>query len=292
MRAGSSRVSIREAPWLKGLGRFFAPRRLAAAPRFETMSGIRYQILALTLAAVTTLSGANELRGQSLGGSSRSLDRQNRQAELHDFTYLGTATQLRRFVDAGYLVPVRSNRDFELHDVGFPYARPEVELFIRRLASQYRAGCGEKLVVTSLTRPLDFPVRNASDRSVHPTGMALDLRRPASRCRAWLEAVLLDLEGGGVLEATRERTPAHYHVAIFPEQYSAHVANMTSRTAAASSGSAGAGFRTVEYRVRPGDSLWTIAQSHGTTVNDLKSENGLRSSTIYAGQIIAIPRTR
>ena len=32
-------------------------------------------------------------------------------------------------------------------------ARPEVALFIRRLAAQYRAACGEQLVVTSLTRP-------------------------------------------------------------------------------------------------------------------------------------------
>ena len=85
---------------------------------------------------------------QSLRGSAASLDRQNSQARVHDFTYIDTPNQVRRFVDAGYLVQVRGNRDFELHAVSFPYARPEAELFIRRLAAQYRAACGEKLVVT------------------------------------------------------------------------------------------------------------------------------------------------
>ena len=37
--------------------------------------------------------------------------------------------------------------DFELHRVSFPYARPELDLFLRRLSAQYRAACGERLVV-------------------------------------------------------------------------------------------------------------------------------------------------
>ena len=39
-------------------------------------------------------------------------------------------------------------------DVSFPFARPEVELFVQRLSGQYRRACGEQLVVTSLTRPI------------------------------------------------------------------------------------------------------------------------------------------
>jgi LysM repeat protein len=45
----------------------------------------------------------------------------------------------------------------------------------------------------------------------------------------------------------------------------------------------------VEYRVRSGDSLWTIARRVGTTVERLKSENGLSSNRIYAGQVIEVP---
>ncbi|HCR04648.1 MAG TPA: hypothetical protein DIU18_05635, partial [Gemmatimonadetes bacterium] len=124
---------------------------------------------------------------QSLGGSASSLDRQNRMARTHDFTFLGTVKQVNRFASLGYLVRVQPNSDFRLHGVSFPYARPEVQLFVGRLASQYRAACGEQLVVTSLTRPESRQPRNASDRSVHPTGMAVDLRvSRKTSCRRWL----------------------------------------------------------------------------------------------------------
>lgn len=233
------------------------------------------------------------LEAQSLRGSSVSLDIQNRQARAHDFTYLATGTQVKRFVRAGYLVAVRPNRDFDLHAVSYPYARPETALFIRRLAAQYRSACGEKLVVTSLTRPQNRQPRNASSRSVHPTGMAIDLRRSSSAtCRRWLEGLLLDLEGAGLLEATRERYPPHYHVALFPRPYSNYVDQLEARRAAADASSRDVDLRTVSYQVRPGDSLWTIARRHGVSVDRLKSENGLRGSRIYAGQVIDVPLER
>ena len=47
-----------------------------------------------------------------------------------------------------------------------------------------------------------------------------------------------------------------------------------------------------EYRVRNGDSLWDIAQAHGTTVDRLKQENNLRGSRIYAGQLLKVPSSR
>ena len=134
--------------------------------------------------------------------------RQKRVAEDHDFTFLRTSSEVRRFVSLGLLVRVKGDADHHLHRVSFPYARPEVRTFVQRIARQYRAACGEKLVVTSLTRPKNRQPRNSSHLSVHPTGMAVDLRRSDKRaCRSWIEDTLLYLEGAGVLDATRERRP-------------------------------------------------------------------------------------
>ena len=242
------------------------------------------RVALVVLVALPLLAGRAE--AQSLRGSRASLDVQNQMAKVHEFTFLHTKAQLEKFVRLGYLVPVEANADFELHEVSFPYARPETDLFVKRVAAQYRVSCGERLVVTSLTRPASLQPANASDRSVHPTGMAVDLRRSGSQtCRAWLEDLLLSLERGGILEATRERFPPHYHVAVFPRTYAAYVDRMTSNASATD-----AGVR--EYRVRPGDSLWAIAREHGTTVDRLKTENGLRSSVIFAGQVIGVPVTR
>ncbi len=220
---------------------------------------------------------------QSLRGSRGALDLQTAQAVSHDFTYLGEPGQVHRFVAAGYLVPVDSNRDYRLKDVSFPVARPEVRLFIARLASQYRRACGERLVVTSLTRPLSHQPRNASDRSVHPTGMALDLRRPAGRCRRWLERTLLSLESRGVLEATAERHPPHYHVAVFPEQYAFYVGRLTGL------GSSGSPISLRSYTVRRGDTLWQIARRYDISLRALRQINKLSSTRIRPGQRLTLP---
>jgi nucleoid-associated protein YgaU len=226
-------------------------------------------------------AGPSEACGQSLRGSSLSLDLQNRMARQHDYTYIDTGPRVRYFADQGWLVPIQATSDYELHAVSFPFARPEVELFVQRLGRQYRAACGETLVVTSLTRPTTRQPRNASDRSVHPTGMALDLRYSRDpNCRTWLEGVLLDLESAGILDATLERRPVHYHVAIFPRQYSAYVGALAESERAAQA----------EYTVRPGDSLWRIARSHGTTVTELRDVNGLDGNNrIFPGQVLAVP---
>ena len=240
---------------------------------------------ALFTVSAAFLFGGSVAEGQSLRGSDASVQRSHQQALNHDFTFLSSSAQLRRFVDAGYLVPVRPNRDFTLHQVSFPYARPEVRLFIQRLSNQYRRACGEQLVVTSLTRLVTRQPRNASPLSVHPTGMAVDLRRSRSpACRRWLEDVLLHLERVRVAEATRERWPPHYHVVIYPRQYGAYVDNLLARARAQDRVA-----DSERYRVRSGDSLWTIARRHSTTVSRLRAANGIRGSRIFAGQVLTVP---
>jgi len=246
-------------------------------------------VAGLVLALAAAMSPA-PVSGQSLRGSEASLDRQNRSAKRHDFTYINTGQRVLYFAEQGWLVRLRPNRDFTLHGVSYPYTRPETALFVQRLGAQYRASCGEQLVVTSLTRPANRQPRNASDRSVHPTGMAVDLRYSPSRgCRSWLEKVLVSLEGSGVVEATRERYPAHYHVAVFPRQYAAYVDQLKARS---STRVAQASSREEPYTVRSGDSLWTIARKHGTSVRELRVLNDLRGSRILPGQVLDVPRSR
>jgi len=213
---------------------------------------------------------------QSLAGSRTSMARQTREAAEHDFSYMETGARVRRFIDAGILVRVDGNRDLELADVSYPYARPAVKLFAERLASQFHSACGEKLTVTSLTRPINEQPANSSEDSVHPTGMAIDLRVPRTRtCRDWLNQVLLSLERTAVLEATRENNPPHYHVAVFPNEYESYVASR--------------GMTPGEYVVQRGDSLTSIAARTGTTISALRSANDINGDLIRAGQKLNVP---
>lgn len=273
----------------------------------------RFGPLAASLCGLALLASAlsQSAAAQSLRGSRTSLDLQNRMARQHDYTYIDTPNRVRFFADQGWLVRIQPNADFDLHAVSFPYARPEVELFIRRLSNQYRRACDEPLVVTSLTRPTTRQPRNASSRSVHPTGMALDIRYSWDRnCRRWLEGVLTSLERQGILEATLERRPRHYHVALFPSPYARYVEGLKARQAAveeevaedvaaaeaasedaavAEAVSDDAAAQALEYRVQRGDSLWRIAREHGISVDDLKSYNGIDGNRILAGQVIDVP---
>ncbi|MEE8130832.1 MAG: DUF5715 family protein [Vicinamibacterales bacterium] len=247
----------------------------------------RAHVLLLRVVCITVVAHPGAAPAQSLRGSPASLEQQNRQARRHDFTYLRESAQVHRFVDAGLLVRVLNREDYVLKDVSFPFARPEVKLFVERLSGQYRRACGEPLVVTSLTRPKSHQPRNASPDSVHPTGMALDLRRPRnSACRRWLEDTLLYLEARMILDATLERGPPHYHVAVFPRDYAAYVAGRTGQPA---SEAPTATAESVTYQVRRRDTLWRISRRYGTTPSALRRVNRLESSLIHPGQILTIP---
>ena len=233
--------------------------------------------------AVTALP----VSAQNLRGSRASVDRQNREARQHDFTFLRRPSQLERFVDAGLLVPLEGGDDYRLHDVSFNVARPEVKLFIERLSAQYLAACGERLVVTSLTRPTSLQPANASERSVHPTGMAVDLRVPRrASCRRWLESTFLTLERRRLLDATLERSPLHFHLAVFPDEYLAYVSRLTGRSGESLLASVEAPAR---HTVRPSETLWDIARGYGTTPARIREANGLKSSVIHPGQTLKIP---
>jgi nucleoid-associated protein YgaU len=151
---------------------------------------------------------------------------------------------------------------------------------------------------------------------VHPAGMAVDLRIPTNpTCRRWLENTLVQLDRQGVVSAIRESRPPHYHVAVFPTPYLHYVARLTGGTptrVASAPAPAPAARASVEvaaadilrdageagepgesrvdaYRVNRGDSLWSIARRHGTTVETLRELNNLNGTRIVAGQVLSVP---
>ena len=238
----------------------------------------------------------------TLRGSREKMERQHGAAESNDYPFLQTPADVEQFAQLGVLVPVQPSSELKLSKVSFAVTRPEVRTFVRRLAHQYSNACGQPMVVTSLTRPLDEQPENASELSVHPAGMAVDIgRAPGRKCRRWIERRLLALQEQGVLEATKERHPAHYHVAVYPDRYMAYVAQAVDddgdvappaavksappRTRVAMREAA----HRVTYRVQRGDTLGEIAERHGISVTRLKRVNGLRSSRIAPGQLLRIP---
>jgi hypothetical protein len=155
-----------------------------------------------------------------LRGTPESMARQHAVAVASELTFLGTLEEMELLAEAGELVPIYGGPHYEVMDWVFPYGIPEVRTFVERLAFEYRQACGETMVVTSLTRPFSEQLPNSHQLSVHPAGMAVDLRIPQTpACRAFLDTRLLEKEAAGLLDVTHERSPPHYHVAVFPEPY-------------------------------------------------------------------------
>lgn len=182
----------------------------------------------MAAAAVGLVIGAAVAKPSvTMRGSPASMERQHAVAVSEDFTFAASPRDVAELVAKERLVPITGGVDYTLARVSFPYARPEIRIFVENMATEYRKGCGEQLVVTSLTRPLSEQPGNAHKLSVHPAGMAIDFRiSKSSKCQKWFEKALLALEQRDLLDATRERMPPHYHVAVFPDAYRAYAAKL------------------------------------------------------------------
>jgi LysM repeat protein len=288
----------------------------------ETRKAVIGMRTILGIAALMALPGMVE--AQSLRGSRASVELMYASATSSRLAFYQSAATIARAVEAGTLVPLSSNRHVELHPgVSHPYVLPATRSFVNAIAARYYDACGERLMVTSATRTTERQPRNASPKSVHPTGMAVDFRRPAGKCLEWLRAELVKMEKAGQVEATEERSPPHFHVAVLrrrgstvmvaeapaPSAAAAPAAAVTPvvapaavtaeepravRTAAnagaANAGAAKASARAtpVKYTVRSGDTLSEIAKRHGTTTARLRQLNRLPSTKIRAGQRLVV----
>ena len=240
-------------------------------------------------------------------------------AVLNDLQFLTTSKSVYESVRDRELVLLPITMDMTLHLVRYPFVLPKTRDFVNAFAKKYREACGERLIVTSAARPRGEQPRNASPKSVHPTGMAIDFRRPSGSCLEFMRDELVLLERQGVLEATEERHPVHFHVAVLqrltgplpgrvvasaaadpaPAVATAVPGALTADSAAGSveasapksppASKASTGKPTARtYTVRKGDNLSTIAKRFGLTVSKLRSLNGMKGSTIKPGQKLKV----
>ena len=252
--------------------------------------------------ALPSLAGA-----QSLRGSRSTVERVYESASDRGLHFYKTSGGVKSAAEKGRFVRLAGNADYRLKDVSHPYATATTRTFVERIAAQYRAGCGEQLVVTSAIRPLANQLRNSSDYSVHPTGIAVDLRRPSGRCLAWLRKTLLALEERGVIDGTEERSPPHFHVVVFPAAYDAYIAGLGGKSVRAATSAARSApssalasrvtLATVarmpstaarKYKVRKGDSLWSIARRYETSIATIQKLNPRAARKIVPGQTLVV----
>ena len=172
--------------------------------------------LAPVAALLLCAARPSALAAQTLRGSQESVDETYEYARGRGLMFHRTGRTVRRAAASGDLVRLGGSKDYRVKGITYPYVLPATRTFVNRLAGEYREACREAMTVTSAVRPSSRQPRNAVPKSVHPTGLAIDLRKPrGSRCREWLRDRLLELEGEGIVDATEENYPPHFHVVVY-----------------------------------------------------------------------------
>jgi LysM repeat protein len=143
-----------------------------------------------------------------------------------DLEFLKTPDDVYSSAMAGKLKMISVTEDVALDETRYPFVLPQTLDFITQLAAQFHEQGGERLIVTSAARPTVQQPRNAVRESVHPTGMAVDFHRPPDPCLTWLRKALVELEDRGVIEATEERRPPHFHVAVLQRARAKYAVNV------------------------------------------------------------------
>jgi hypothetical protein len=285
---------------------------------------VRLRVAAVAVMCAASATSAHAQRRPQfpaeLRGSKASVQKMWDFAVDHGLTFYRTPSDIDQAVAAGKLVQLTGDSTYELsRGVGFSYATKEARQFVLYFAPQYFTACGTPLMVTSAARPTSRQPRNANPYSVHPTGIAIDIRRPpAGACQRWLRGALAQLEDQGFVEATEERHPVHVHVAVLtapgtvaslpllanagaPSRVAGasspslpqavHVSNPPGQATDAANGEVEDRISTSTYRVRDGDTLWEIARRSGVSVRDLARANRRsQRAALRPGVVLRIPR--
>lgn len=177
----------------------------------------RAAALAVAFLLPVSLVAPAVAHAQSLRGSKDKVDRAYQFAKRRGIEFTTSRADIREGVEEGDYVRLGASRNVRLKGVAVPYVRPATRAFVETFSARYRRACGQPLVVTSAMRPtaLQRQLPNGVAKSVHPTGMAIDLRAPTGSCRSWLRRELLAESRRGAVDATEEHHPAHFHVIVF-----------------------------------------------------------------------------
>lgn len=158
-----------------------------------------------------------------VGGEITSSQMQYDWATEQGLRFVRTSAMYNEAVQTGYFVRLSHPRLRVL--ARRPHVLTSTARFVYTTADAYHAaGCG-RLTVTGAGRLTSERPRNGSVHSVHPAGMAVDLRVNGigERCEAWLTTYLTEKEAAGEIDATREYKPPHFHVVVPEVEYSDRV---------------------------------------------------------------------
>ena len=149
-----------------------------------------------------------------VGGCQTTSEQQHHYAQKMQLPLMTTEAQYKERIASGYYVPFEGPY---LHILAKrPYALPSTVAFINEMAKEYQTtGCGKLIVRGALRLTTERPP-NGSIHSVHPAGMAVDIRTNhiPPVCAEWLRTYLKQKEALGEVDGTHELKPEHLHVVV------------------------------------------------------------------------------
>lgn len=149
-----------------------------------------------------------------VGGEVSSSKQQYHYALELKLPFMATESEYQAQIGSGYFIRLESPF-MEVH-AKRPYALPSTVFFVTEMAREYYVfGCG-LLVVKDALRLIGERPRNGSLNSVHPAGMAVDIRTKyiPAECADWLRSYVIQKETEGKVDGTQEWKPEHLHIVV------------------------------------------------------------------------------
>lgn len=149
-----------------------------------------------------------------VGGEVTTSQQQYEYASSHQLIYMTSDEEYQARIGSGYFELLQGPYLIVL--AKRPYVLPSTAKFVNQLAADYFVfGCG-KLVVTSAGRLSTERPSNGSIYSVHPFGLAVDLRTRfiPTECADWLRSYVSAKEASQEVDGTQEHHPEHLHVVV------------------------------------------------------------------------------